>query len=138
MTAKCMTCDTLRNWRATRGAKLSEARCSCGGELEAASYHKVPEGGDSYGYAYVGRKTGRVGHWKAGDGMSTLDGSPKTLEQLFAELKDAGDALEKAVDALNVYNGITKKIDAQLRKLRESSPPRTDWSDASAVKGGTA
>ena len=72
--------------------------------------------------------------------MSTLDGSPKTLEQLFLELKAAGDALEvarteastasnRSTDALNVYNGITKQIDAAMRKLREGAPRSTNWAD---------
>jgi len=62
MTAKCMTCDTLYNWRAQGGARLSEFRCRCGGSLELAKWRFKDSKWES-GTEYIGRKTGRVGHW---------------------------------------------------------------------------
>jgi hypothetical protein len=62
----------------------------------------------------------------------------KTIEQLLAELKGAHDALEAAkaevskannrhTDALNVFNGITHKLDAAMAVLRRAAPEQTDW-----------
>ncbi len=89
--------------------------------------------------------------------MSTLDGSPKTLEQLLADLTEAGGRLiaakdqegrdleaaaemeEKAAnrvkDAINVYNGIARDIDQALQKVHASAPIGTIWNEA--PKGGT-
>ncbi len=70
--------------------------------------------------------------------MSELDGN-KAIEQLFAELAQARVAFDAATeaekdyankkrDALNLSNGISKRIDAAVRKMRESAPPGTAWS----------
>jgi hypothetical protein len=77
--------------------------------------------------------------------MIELDGN-KTIEQLFVELQAARLKLEEAIeqekaidhrltDARNVFNGITKKLDAAYKKLRESAPWNTEWHSAEH-KGG--
>ncbi len=62
MTAMCLDCGVLRNWKATRGARLSHARCSCGGKLEIATWRLVGSYPNQT-YEYYGRKSGRIGHW---------------------------------------------------------------------------
>lgn len=72
--------------------------------------------------------------------MSALEGSPKTLEQLLADLKQAGEALEKAredakvashreTDATNVFNGIAKEVDMAMEKIKKTAPHGTNWSE---------
>jgi hypothetical protein len=62
----------------------------------------------------------------------------KTIEQLIAELRDARTNLERATeeekladhrvtDARNVYNGICKRVDASIQKLKEGAPWNTEW-----------
>jgi hypothetical protein len=71
-------------------------------------------------------------------GMSELDRN-KTIEQLLTELTEARKRLDETteaertarsqrIDAVNVFNGVTKRLDAAYRKLRESAPHDTDWS----------
>jgi chromosome segregation ATPase len=76
--------------------------------------------------------------------MSELDGN-KTIEQLLAELQEARKRLDETTEAeqaarmqstnaRNVYNGLTKRLDAAYAKLRASAPRDTDWNQAG--KGG--
>ncbi len=64
----------------------------------------------------------------------------KTIEQLLAELNEAKATLEtetveeakashRVIDARNVYNGISKRIDAALAKLKSDSPAGTNWGE---------
>jgi hypothetical protein len=84
----------------------------------------------------------------------------KTLEQLLTEQREAEKALLAAMeqekkeneearqivvkaenrtrDALNVFNGLTKRIDVALQKMRESSPLGTAWREYAQPSGGSA
>jgi len=72
----------------------------------------------------------------------------ETIEQLLAQLQEARKDLDEKtaeeqsarnrhVDARNVYNGITKKIDVAMRKLREGYPQDSDWRNGQR-EGGAA
>lgn len=68
MTAQCMTCGKLRPWRATRGARLSDARCTCGGEMELSTARFAGavlrfDGKLEHTWTWTGRKTGKLGWW---------------------------------------------------------------------------
>jgi hypothetical protein len=78
----------------------------------------------------------------------------KTLEQLLADQREAKKALESAMeqqkkddaealeisrkathrvqDARQVYDGIAKRIDAALAKMRQESPEGTVWKEGAA------
>ncbi len=58
MTAQCLDCATLYNWRAQRGTRLADLRCKCGGNLETTFARFV--GKD---LIHIGKKSGRTGHW---------------------------------------------------------------------------
>jgi hypothetical protein len=71
----------------------------------------------------------------------------KTIEQLLAELNEAKAALvaateeeikasHRVTDSQNVYNGICKKIDAALAKMKNDSPAGTDW--RMGARGGSS
>ena len=77
--------------------------------------------------------------------MSELEGN-KTILQMLAELTNARVKLDAAIeedkaadrrlsDARNVFNGVTKRLDAAYKKFRESAPWNTDWHSAEH-KGG--
>lgn len=42
MTARCETCGALLHWRAQRGTRLADFRCTCGGRFKAVAQDGSP------------------------------------------------------------------------------------------------
>lgn len=63
MTARCTSCGASYFFRATRGAKLADRKCSCGGKYEILSSAKpvqldgqvLPDGGKAYDHYENGK-----------------------------------------------------------------------------------
>ncbi len=55
--ALCLSCGKVRAWRATRGARLSDLRCSCGGELRGMTAGR--RGGNAGKHYMICRVCGR-------------------------------------------------------------------------------
>lgn len=70
MTARCTTCSNYYRFRSSRGAKLSERRCECGGKYEIMSMNvspvklplnEIPDGVDTGPDGYVYPRKNRAG-----------------------------------------------------------------------------